>query len=206
MVESTQSAATTPAVASASGVATLDLAGKVSSNGQITQDIILVSQDRRATIEIPEGTLAFNAQGTPLASLRVRPADRPNSLPEGFSVIGIVYEFGPDGATFSPPVSVSLGYRPEGLPSDLSGKELAILRYDGDRGWVPLETIVDNANLVAKAKTSHFTQFVLAASAPSSSSSSSSNWPFIGGLIGAAAVVAALLALAITARARSRRS
>lgn len=195
-----EASAATPVAGSTSDVARLDLAGKVSSNGQVLQDIILVSQDRRATIKIPEGALAFGAQGQPLAFLEIRQAPQPNSLQPDNSLIGVAYDFGPDDATFAPPANISLGYDPAAVPSGGPTGQLAILRYDRDQGWMPLDTSVDAANSVASARTSHFTQFALAALTPSPSS----DLPLLGRAVGAAAA-ALLVVIAITVRATSRK-
>ena len=180
------------------GLSITDISSRVSELGVVQEKVVLVSLDRLATLEISEGTLALGAEGQALTALEIRPAVQPIPLPKDTSLIGVVYEFGPSGATFSPPVSVSLGYAPAELSAGDAAEDLMVLRYDNSQGWLPLETSVDAANAVAGARTSHFSQFALAALQPSSSS----DLPMIVGVIGAAAAVVLVIAFAVRFRSR----
>lgn len=190
-----------PSSAALAELGTADISAKVSDLGVMLEKVVLVSLDRRANVEIPQGTLALSAQGRPLSMLEIRPSDSPTALPPDTQLIGVVYAFGPAGSRFSPPVSVSLVFEPTDLSSMDGGEELAILRYDVVVGWTRLETSVDAANFVATARTAHFSQFALAALQPSSSS-----WALTGGVIGGAAALALLMAATLIIRKRSRRT
>ncbi len=43
----------------------------------------------------------------------------PPTPPEDFSVIGLVYDFGPNGATFDPPITLTITYDPALIPEGL---------------------------------------------------------------------------------------
>ena len=112
----TQGPAPTPVIsespASSAAVAELgiaDISAKVSDLGVVFEKVVLVSPDRRANVEIPQGTLALSAQGRPLTGLEIRRKDSPAPLPPDAKLIGIVYAFGLAGSAFSPPIN---GIRP----------------------------------------------------------------------------------------------
>ena len=201
--ESTNDPQTTPGNTASPAATPIssDLLPSSETLGVMLEKVVLVSLDRRANVEIPQGTLALSAQGRPLSMLEIRPSDSPTALPPDTQLIGVVYAFGPAGSRFSPPVSVSLVFEPTDLSSMDGGEELAILRYDVVVGWTRLETSVDAANFVATARTAHFSQFALAALQPSSSS-----WALTGGVIGGAAALALLMAATLIIRKRSRRT
>ena len=201
--ESTNDPQTTPGNTASPAATPIssDLLPSSETLGVMLEKVVLVSLDRRANVEIPQGTLALSAQGRPLSMLEIRPSDSPTALPPDTQLIGVVYAFGPAGSRFSPPVSVSLVFEPTDLSSMDGGEELAILRYDVVVGWSRLETSVDAANFVATARTAHFSQFALAALQPSSSS-----WALTGGVIGGAAALALLMAATLIIRKRSRRT
>jgi len=76
-----------------------------------------------------------------------------------------VYEFGPDGATFFLPVTISVRYDPGAIPPGVAEEDLILAFYDVANGtWVELKFIVvDTVNHIISAKASHFTQFAVLA-------------------------------------------
>lgn len=195
-----------PAAVGATSFTTFaDLSGKVSESGLILEKVVLVSQDQRATIEIPEGTLALNAQGEPLGIIEIRQADTAFSVPQNASILGAVYDLAPNGATFLPPLNLSIRFDPVIFSLGVSAENLAILRLgrqpaDARPEWVTLESSVDTTNSIVTARTAHFTQFALAEIKPQSSSS----LVLIGGIIGSAAA-AVVIVTGIVIGIRNRR-
>jgi len=76
-----------------------------------------------------------------------------------------VLDFGPDDATFDPPITITMEYDPEELPEGVSPEDLVLAYYDDDLGeWVELTDItVDPSNNTVSGLTSHFTQFAVLA-------------------------------------------
>ena len=91
--------------------------------------------------------------------------EEPPASPEDASVIGLVYDFGPDDATFDPPVTLTISYDPAEMPEGFSEENLAIAYWDADAGeWVVLEDCsVDPATHTISAPVSHFTPFTVLA-------------------------------------------
>ncbi|GAJ20606.1 unnamed protein product, partial [marine sediment metagenome] len=84
-------------------------------------------------------------------------------LPENGCIIGVAYDFSPDGATFGPPIEFLINYDPEELPENVSS--LFIAAYDEEQGWrklVPISGFVAAVG-TATAEVSHFTTFAVIA-------------------------------------------
>jgi cobalamin biosynthesis Mg chelatase CobN len=81
-------------------------------------------------------------------------------LPEGEDVVGIPYEFSPNGATFYPAITITFSYDPATV-SDTT--ELKIVFWNGSE-WVELtDVVVDETTGTVTGKTTHFTKFALIA-------------------------------------------
>ena len=82
--------------------------------------------------------------------------------PEDSSVIGLVYDFGPDGATFDPPITLTWSYGPNDIPEGVAEEDLVLVWYDeaGDK-WVELDCVVDTRNSTITASIEHFTTFAI---------------------------------------------
>jgi hypothetical protein len=131
---------------------------KIGSDGKIEDRIEATSADGMLTLTIKAGTIALDEDGEPLESLESAVDESPPDPPEGAHVIG-AFDFGPDGATFDPPITITWNYDPEDLPENM---DLVIAYYDEDDGeWVYLP--VERINNTLTASVSHFTSFALIA-------------------------------------------
>ena len=180
----------------------IDLSSMVSEIGIVLDQISLKSQDLRATIEIPKGTTALSLEGEPLTRIEILEESQPYAPPADASILGAVYNLSPNGATFSPPIELRLGFDPVIFSLGVSKDDLAIIRYQNQQEWVRLDSIVDTEQSLVTAQTSHFTQFALVAF----SNPSSSNWPIIAGVLGGVAAAVLILGGGVAYRARRRRA
>jgi len=148
------------------GVELGDLTDKMSPEGVMLETITLSCADGNATAEIPAGTKALDAEDNPLAEISCEPPDRPAPVPPDRNMIA-VYGFGPDGATFDPPITVTMSYAAAAIPAGVAEEDLVLAYYDAATGtWVEFTGIVvDPVNHVISGKTSHFTQFAVLAKA-----------------------------------------
>ncbi|OPX64528.1 MAG: PKD domain protein [Methanoregula sp. PtaU1.Bin006] len=143
------------------------VSAKVYTNAQgvVSQETRLTSSDGRATITIGEGITARNAAGEPLERITMQvlsTADLPPVPSDPVFVFdGIAYEIGPDGATFSPPVSLSLSpVQPRW------GRDYWIKTFDRKSGtWQDLPTTFDGSTGTVMAPASHFSIHALFTSA-----------------------------------------
>ena len=139
---------------------------RIGADGEILETIIATSEDGKLTITIPEGTMALDEDGDPLSSLEAAIDPSPPDPPEDASIIGLAYDFGPDGATFDPPITFTWSYDPDDIPEDVAEGDLVIAYYDEDaEEWVELEGVVDTVNNTITASVPHFTCFAIIARA-----------------------------------------
>jgi len=139
---------------------------RISDDGEILQTIEATSADGMLTITIPEGTIALDKDGDPLDSLTVAVDPSPPAPPEDANIIGLAYDFGPDGATFDPPITFTWSYDPAEIPEGVAEEDLVLAYYDEEAGeWVELPCVVDPVTNTITASVSHFTVFAIIAHA-----------------------------------------
>jgi len=134
----------------------------IDSEGKILKTIEATSADEKITITIPKGTLALDKHGNPLSSLTADIDPSPPDPPEDANIIGLAYDFGPDGATFDPAITVEYTYDPDEVPEGVAEEDLVIAFYDEDIGeWVECPCTVDTETHTITASVSHFTCFAI---------------------------------------------
>jgi hypothetical protein len=146
----------------------IDISGNVTGNGTVTQPIVYSVLDGQAVLNIAQGTIALTATGGPLQSISVTEVcfGYPPA-PAGAYIIGCAYDYKPDGATFNPPITLTIKYDQGLLPTGVQEANLKIAYYDvATSKWVVLTSKVDTANNKVSAQVSHFTMFAVYAAAP----------------------------------------
>ena len=134
----------------------------ISETGEILETIEATSEDGNLTITIPEGTIALDEDGNPLSTLTADVDASPPAPPEGANIIGLAYDFGPEGATFDPPITFTWSYDPADIPEGVAEEDLVIAYYDEEAGeWVELDCVVDTENNIITASVEHFTTFAV---------------------------------------------
>jgi hypothetical protein len=113
------------------------------------------------TVFIGEGTVAKDAGVSPLAEITIRalPASSLPAVPAGsvFTFAGMAYEILPDGATFSPPFSLSFI-----IPQARWGQEYSVKTWDSRTGtWQDLPSAFDGSTGTITAEVSHLCTFAL---------------------------------------------
>ncbi len=126
--------------------------------GEVTSTVTALSADEKAVVTIYKETIAKDAAGNPLTKVTVTsPSELPTGVPSGANYVGYAYDFGPEGATFSKPVEISITFDPADFPA---GTTPMIYVYEAGR-WKALATTLDWANNKANAEVTHFSTFVL---------------------------------------------
>ncbi|GAH85442.1 unnamed protein product, partial [marine sediment metagenome] len=139
---------------------------RIDSDGKILKTIEATSEDGMLTITIAKGTIALDKDGKRLKSLEVAVDESPPDPPEDAHIIGLAYDFGPDGATFDPPITFTWSYDHYILPTGIAEKDLVIAYYhDGE--WVEVDCVVDIENNTITASVEHFTTFAIIGTVPS---------------------------------------
>jgi hypothetical protein len=133
----------------------------VGSSGEFTQPVTAISADRQVALSIPEGTIGLTAEGTALSQISILEMEDPPAPPEDKKVIGLVYDFGPDGATFDPAITVTFVYDPGEIPEGVNEEDLVIAIWNEESGeWVELAGIsIDPETDTITGELSHFTAF-----------------------------------------------
>jgi hypothetical protein len=140
------------------------LMGLINDEGKIASDVEAQSLDSKLTLALPYGTIAKNKLGVRLSSITVTTLAEPNAPPAGKSFIGSVYELGPSGATFNPPLQLTLKYKDIDIPDGLNEGKLYLATWDDTaKTWLRIEFTLDaNANMFT-TKIPHFSQYAILA-------------------------------------------
>ncbi len=150
---------------------TTDLFGSKETNyisytGKVVETIEATSPDGNLGITIPKGTIAKEKDGTRLKGLAINAYEDPPAPPADANIIGLAYDFGPNGATFDPPMTLTWSYDPDTL-GDVTEESLVLAYYDEVASkWVELEGVVDTENNTITARVAHFTVFAIIGTVP----------------------------------------
>ena len=143
----------------------IPFADKTDYEGKLTEDVTAETPDGQGQLTINEGTKALTKTGSRLTSLIITEMEEPPAPPPNANVIGLAYDFAPDGATFDPPATLTFTYDPDEIPEGVSPENLVIAIWDeAAEEWVNLVSTVDTATNTITASVSHFTVFTVIAS------------------------------------------
>jgi len=141
---------------------TTKVSHKVTSTGHFTDTVTATSSDSKCGLTIPEGTQGLDENGRPLKEITIVPMDDPPPPPEQANVIGLTYEFGPEGATFDPPITITFTYDESLIPEGIDEETLVIAVWNPDTNeWVELVCTVDPDTNTITAQISHFSIFTV---------------------------------------------
>jgi hypothetical protein len=137
------------------------------ATARVQNTVKLTDSSGKVNLDIPSATTLKSVTGSPLGTVAVKgPTETPPPPPQ--NVIVLARDLGPDGATFSPPITLTIAYDPAALPKGANENELVIASWDGAK-WISLETTVNADADSVSAKVGHFTVFgVLAKQVPPS--------------------------------------
>ena len=155
----------------------------------VQEPIRIATANGEIVVNIPKNTVALTAEGTPVEEITVRPLLVTPPAPTGLNVVGFATDFGPDGATFNPPIDLTLKIDLTRIPAGVPAEQLVIAWFDVSRGsWVELEdSVVDLATGTVTARVSHFTAFAIIART-ATTATPFNIWVVIGPIIGLAVV------------------
>lgn len=136
----------------------------VNEQGFLFDNVEATSFDARATLNLPFGTTVKNKVGYPLRILTITNVREPNAPQEGTTLIGNVYDFQPDDATFDPPVPLTISYYDKELPEGITEDMLCIALWDEKtKAYAPLEFNIDTIKNKVTAYITHFSRYTLLA-------------------------------------------
>jgi len=144
---------------------TTDVSGFVSADGTFTGTVVAESVDGKCELTIDEGTRGLSREGDRLTEIAMTEMEDWLAPPENFDIIGLTYDLGPDGATFDPPITLTITYDESLMPEGVAEENLVMTMRDEATGeWVMLAgcTVDPEANTIT-APVSHFTAFTILA-------------------------------------------
>ena len=130
------------------------------ANQRTTEEQRIVTEDGDAELIIPVGTKVYDKNGNLVDEVTLKVLDRNFDGLSNNVVIGmVVYDGIPDGARFSPPITLKLYYGDMEIPPGVREEDLKIGWYDKERGfwWGIPSSRVDTINKIITAEMSHFT-------------------------------------------------
>ena len=157
-----------PTPTAVTGVGSVSVGSIVSSTGVFAGSATLMTVFSSATVSIAAGTTGRTVDGLPLSTITVTPQSTAPAPPTGSNIVGVAYDFGPNGATFNPPITMTLHYNPASIPAGVSETSMVVAFYDTTVGqWVVLAScVVDPVAHTITVPVGHFTLFAVITSTP----------------------------------------
>ena len=135
---------------------------RISSTGKMLETIEVSSEDGMYTITIPKDTICLDKNGKRLKILTAVLDEDPPQPPENAYIIGLVYRFGPEGANFDPPITLTWKYDPKALPEGVTEENLTMAYYDQETGqWLTLKSVGAPENDIITALVEHLATFAI---------------------------------------------
>lgn len=122
----------------------VDVLGEESSvgidgTGKLTQSMVVTSPDYIVQLELEQGTVVTDSDGSAITKLEMRTIDNPVPPPDGMKIVGGAYEiigYTEDSViasvVFDRPVGLKLSYHPNWLPEEESSLYIATLDDKGN--------------------------------------------------------------------------
>jgi hypothetical protein len=106
------------------GPGVTSVVSKVMLSGLFIEDAVAWSVDKMCFVTIKTDTIGLTSGGVALREISIIPMDPQPTLPADFKGLGLFYELGPSGATFSPPITISFSYKGLTLPAGTNEKDI----------------------------------------------------------------------------------
>lgn len=131
--------------------------------GIMVNDLVIQSTDSLCKLGINRDTLCLNIGGAPLGQIGIAPMEEGPAPPAGYSIAGLFYELGPDGASFQPAITITMSYEESSLPVQNAEDSLVVSWWnETEDNWVLIEeSEVDTISNTVAAPLSHFTFFTI---------------------------------------------
>ncbi len=138
----------------------LDLIAVFAPEGEVTK---YASADGSLQVAIPYGIYAQDEDGGQVTKVDFTIKDDPPQVANS-EIVGYAYQVEPDGATFSPSLSMAWSYDPADIPADIAPEQLALAYYEPKHdAWVALESQIDSKENTISAWIDHFSLFAILA-------------------------------------------
>jgi uncharacterized repeat protein (TIGR02543 family) len=144
------------------GPGTTQLTPYTNSSGLFVLETAVKSEDNMVMLYISKGVLGQTKEKVPLKSVQVIPISSPGPVSQGYRLIGKTYEITPEGANFSPSISLAIYYDLTSLPGDIDIDSISIVFFNSDTSsWETIPSILDKTESSFTASINHFSIFTL---------------------------------------------
>lgn len=142
----------------------ISVLNSITQSGRFLEEVSGKSEDRMVELTIPKGTTGKNRVGGMLSAITIKPITAHPSPPAQSNIVGLVYDFGPDGATFDPHVIITFHYSASQIPDDVAEENLVLAVWNENNDvWEELPcTVYPGSNKIV-ALASHFSAFAILA-------------------------------------------
>ncbi len=128
------------------------------TNPNVTsEEIRFTTPDGRIVIIIPANTEIVTGSGESFSQVTAVPLSAAIPLPPQKAMVAL-YDFGPDGATFDPGITLTMHYDPAELPAGAGAGQLTLAYWDGTE-WKTLDTTLDIGNRTLTAHINRFSTY-----------------------------------------------
>ena len=133
----------------------------VNSQGRLKLEVEVSSADGKIGLSLDKGTTVLDQDGEPPHIIHAVIDPSPPPAPGNAYVVSSVYSLGPQGATFDPPLLLTLSYDPEKLPEGVREKDLYFASHNGTE-WckLPYKRVDTNVHSVT-TQVYHFTTLAI---------------------------------------------
>jgi hypothetical protein len=134
------------------------------SEGVFNLAAVAKSEDGNVELAFAKGVQAKTEDGGALRSVSITKMTDPPAPPADSSVVGLVYEIGPTGATFRPAVTLTFHFDASGFPKGIDEKKLVLATWDTTaQKWVELQGTVDATNHTISVSVEHLSVYAIIA-------------------------------------------
>jgi len=132
----------------------------INDEGRFNLEASVCCESGDACVNIAKGVVGKDQTGGILKQMGVFHIGEAAQAPPADSRILGIHEILPDGAGFTPVVTLSVKFESRALPADVRAAGLYIARWDGAR-WQPVQTVVNEAAGMATAGINGYGKYAL---------------------------------------------
>jgi len=134
----------------------------VDSEGRLKESVGISSTDGKVALSIEEGATVMDEDGNPLKLVSVEANTTLPAPTEDAHIVGVTYDLRPHGATFDPPLRLTIAYNPQDIPEGSREAEVYVASYDEETGWgVWLYKSVDPKNPRVSTLVSYLAEYAV---------------------------------------------
>lgn len=147
------------------GIDLLDTKSEFSldSQGRLKTKVELSSADGRISLSLNEDTMCLDKEEGPLQVIDVAIDPNPPPPPKDTNIIGPVYDFSPEGATFDPFIMLTFSYSAEELLEETRESNLYVGCYVDGQWYMLRYKNLDTENHRVTTMTDRFTKYAVLA-------------------------------------------